>query len=609
MGALDLLEVPLRRWYVFFPVLVAAGASYGLWCTSLAGTSSTAKTEVTLAAAGIPAEMRPELDRGLENLLNPDTSGAWETGLTTTGLAWDAAQLLLGAQSFAGKEFRWQDRQERLAAAALELAGDAIEGDAASLARSIEDGVSFAVGEAGGKAAAPGDVTALTVVARNARPERALVVSWAAAEALRRAHKRAVGRLAEEWGAQIAAEEASRLRERSIASRALREIQAPQGRKPGGAGPPTAGRDVEAARERLAAQLARAEDALALIAGRKAQLAVLLETASSPDGFALLDLAERAASQPLFAGEPSPFIACALALLLAVLGATGAETLDTRLRRPRDIPHELGLPLLGVAAEVAGEPRSLPPGGIPAAAMESFHAAAARLRALNRDLELRSLVLTSALPAEGKTTVACHLALALAAKGLRVLLLDANLRRPGLHELLGAGRSPGLTELLREIAAGGGDPRLRVSRLDESLTTRVQNTKVENVLLVGAGAATEDDERLIVRDWLRPLILRFSRLADVVLCDTPALSETLDALDLAAAADGAILVVSTRQTRRRQVERARGLLLSVRTSITGVYLNRCAPDDCESHDAGAGWAPPEHVITRNTTTEVGVTSS
>ena len=124
------------------------------------------------------------------------------------------------------------------------------------------------------------------------------------------------------------------------------------------------------------------------------------------------------------------------------------ERLDRRLHDPEEAAAILGRPLLGAIAPARGKLR---PGELSAKESEAFHMLRANLRYLSIDREIRSIVVTSGAPGDGKTTVAWNLALAAASAGTDVVLVEADLRNPALGarvDLASAGHSGGLSEVL-----------------------------------------------------------------------------------------------------------------------------------------------------------------
>ena len=228
----------------------------------------------------------------------------------------------------------------------------------------------------------------------------------------------------------------------------------------------------------------------------------------------------------------------------------------------------------------------LTPGSLSQAATEAFVLTAAAIHRFTRDQELRSLIVTSAMPDEGKTTIAANLAVALAVRGARVLLVDGNLRRPAIHGLFRLENASGFAEIIEEASTGDGTPNDRVAGMDDSRFMAVASrTNVKGLNLVPAGRLSGIRAVPLDREKLRPLILRLCRLADIVIVDTPAASEGRDALALGASVDTAILAVQARSSEYHAVEWARRSLVAAGTNVLGVVLTHCAPRDL-TKDAG-----------------------
>ena len=181
-----------------------------------------------------------------------------------------------------------------------------------------------------------------------------------------------------------------------------------------------------------------------------------------------------------------------------------------------------------------------------------------RLRELAEAGKLRSLLITSALPQDGKSTTALNLATALAEQGKRsVLLIEADLHHPTLREQLGIKSWPGLAECLED----GLDPVLAVRRL----------TPLDWYLLP-AGVPRGNPTELLQSDALSSVISKLSPHFDWILIDSPPLTPLTDALALARQVDASLLVVRAHRTPRDAVERAVELL--GRKRVAGVVLNR-----------------------------------
>ncbi len=149
----------------------------------------------------------------------------------------------------------------------------------------------------------------------------------------------------------------------------------------------------------------------------------------------------------------STILGAVLGLLLGLGIAFLLEHFDRRIREPKDLEAVYGLPILGIVPRSRAIARSSrgkqgAPAALPRDEAEAFQLIRAHLRYFNVDRELRTLLITSAAPGDGKTTIARHLAGAAASVGSAVLLLEADLRRPTMARQLGVASGPGLSDVL-----------------------------------------------------------------------------------------------------------------------------------------------------------------
>jgi capsular exopolysaccharide synthesis family protein len=170
----------------------------------------------------------------------------------------------------------------------------------------------------------------------------------------------------------------------------------------------------------------------------------------------------------------------------------------------------------------------------------------------------RSLLVTSPRPDDGKTTVACNLAAALAMAGRRVLLVDANLRRPALHRVFEKVPAQGLSNCL----VGG-------ATLEQVLC----RTSLANLDVVGSGPTPPNPAELLNSELARRFIEQALTRYDQVILDTPPVLLASDAAALATMADGAVLVCRAKDNSRGQAQRAVSLLDHVGANLFGGVLN------------------------------------
>ena len=174
----------------------------------------------------------------------------------------------------------------------------------------------------------------------------------------------------------------------------------------------------------------------------------------------------------------------------------------------------------------------------------------------------KTIMITSAVPAEGKTTTNVNLAVVLAQNGARVLLVDADLRRPHVHSVLRLHRSPGLSEVLgKEVD------------VDEV----IQATAVPNLLAVTSGRLPHNPSELIGSDRMKKLLQKLRLEFDFVLCDAPSVIVVTDPLLLARHVDSVMMVVSANNARRQTILRALKLLETAHCNMVGLILNGLKP--------------------------------
>ncbi|MBX6365107.1 MAG: polysaccharide biosynthesis tyrosine autokinase [Gemmatimonadetes bacterium] len=245
----------------------------------------------------------------------------------------------------------------------------------------------------------------------------------------------------------------------------------------------------------------------------------------------------------------------ALATLLLAIGAIGLERyFKDRVESREDAERASRLHVLGLIPRLPGAARPLAVG--PRGSGEPFHMLATNLR-LGTEAFPRLLVITSASPGEGKSTIAANLAVALARDRIRVLLVDADLRRPTLHKAFGRQRTPGLSDVLvREISLDAALARHEMLGLD----------------LLPAGSARPNPPALLSSEEFSALLQQLRARYDVVVVDTTPVLAVTDASLVCAGADGIMFVVRADYTHRTAVRQAVEQLGRIRARIVGMAL-------------------------------------
>jgi polysaccharide biosynthesis transport protein len=187
-------------------------------------------------------------------------------------------------------------------------------------------------------------------------------------------------------------------------------------------------------------------------------------------------------------------------------------------------------------------------------------------RALRTSLLLSSLgsppkiiMVTSALPQEGKTTTSINCAVVLAQKGVRVLLIDADLRRPSIHKTLGMGPRTGLSNVLTGSTT-----------LEQAIT---RTSILPNLYVLPAGTPPPNPAELLASTNMRDVLAQLREEYDHVVVDTPPSLSVTDAVVLSPRADAVVLVIRSGHTTKQALRRARDILAQVNAKVVGVLLN------------------------------------
>ena len=211
----------------------------------------------------------------------------------------------------------------------------------------------------------------------------------------------------------------------------------------------------------------------------------------------------------------------------------------------------------------------------------------------------RTLVITSAAPMEGKSTVAANLGVVLAQMGIRVLLIDADLRKPRLHTIFGIESQMGLIGVLKRMAA---------SEEETENEMFIRSTELPELSVLPAGGSTSESTSLLYGDRLPKLLQRLRDQYDIVLVDTPPMLEIPDARIIGRVADTTILVVRAGATTRNAVSAA-----SQRLSDDGIDLMGAIVNDWNPANSSAGYygyaryytSSPDDQFTSNEATGTG----
>jgi polysaccharide biosynthesis transport protein len=295
------------------------------------------------------------------------------------------------------------------------------------------------------------------------------------------------------------------------------------------------------------------------------------------NNFRIVDVAR----VPNYPSEPNIPRNLAFALMLGLTSGVGLafllEGLDNTVRTTEQAQMISGLPPLGMipmgsrSAREGASPKRL----VIATSKEAVELVtqvrpqsqmAEAYRALRTSLLLSNLgappkviMITSSLPQEGKTTTSINCAVVLAQKGIRVLLIDADLRRPSIHKTLGMGPRSGLSNVLTGSAT-----------LQQTIT---RSPILPNLWILPAGTPPPNPAELLASSNMRDVLEELRGQYDHIVVDTPPTLSVTDAVVLSPRADAIVLVIRSGQTTKQALRRSRDVLMQVNAKVSGVLLN------------------------------------
>jgi len=274
----------------------------------------------------------------------------------------------------------------------------------------------------------------------------------------------------------------------------------------------------------------------------------------------LLDRAETPGSPFTPNTRRAWIMALLFGLGIGIAAAFAIDYLDDTVKTPEDVTWRLHLNFLGLVPKVHGERHPLLSGPVPHDFGEAFRALRTALVASSGTDATRVIAVTSTQPLEGKTTTAVNIALALAIGGARVLLIDADMRRPSLHKAMRLPNDRGLAELL------GGKAKMREV---------VQRCGDPNLLVISAGHTPSNPSELLGSDRMRAFVHQLmTGPFDWIIIDTPPVLAVTDAVVLAPLVHAVSFVIGAEMTRWRLAERAIETLQAGHPRSIAAILNR-----------------------------------
>jgi capsular exopolysaccharide synthesis family protein len=277
----------------------------------------------------------------------------------------------------------------------------------------------------------------------------------------------------------------------------------------------------------------------------------------------VIDRAEIPSSAVLPRTQRDLLVATLGGCLLAMGLAFGFEYFDSRIKSPEEIKAHLGVPFLGLVPAVASSAEHgeapLLLADVPVAFSESIRAIRTAVLFSSTDDQAHSVVVTSTGPSEGKTVISSSLAITLAQAGQRTLVIDADMRRPRMHEALGRPQEPGLSNVL----VG-----------DVKATEAVRTTSVPNLSVLAAGHIPPNPAELLGSKKYLDLLADLKTRFDWIIIDAPPVMPVTDASVVAHSAGGVLFVIGSEMTPRQTAATAIEQLRGANARFIGAVLNR-----------------------------------
>ncbi len=280
-------------------------------------------------------------------------------------------------------------------------------------------------------------------------------------------------------------------------------------------------------------------------------------------------------------------LAAAIGLALAVGGALLIEFLDNTVKTPEDVEQTMNLPMLGTIADIQerqGEGKLIAARYPQSPITEAFRALRTSIDYYSVDRSLKTLAVTSAGPSEGKSLVLANLAVVMAQAGRRVVVVDADMRRPMQHKIFNLVNDHGLSDA---IMATGADLSIYNHELDpgkllvsgsssspSEAPSGPQPVELGTLHVVTTGPCPPNPADLLASKRMKALVEDLTRQADIVLFDTPPAMVVTDAVVLSKLVDGVLVLADAGHTKRGAARGAVERFRQVGANLLGVVLNR-----------------------------------
>ena len=285
-----------------------------------------------------------------------------------------------------------------------------------------------------------------------------------------------------------------------------------------------------------------------------------------------------------------------MGLIIGIVFAFLVEVFDTSMGTIEDVEELLNVPVLGVIpqldSDAKGKKRS---GGAPekdrsqdlvthyrpkSMGAEAFRALRTNLQFLRLEMKGKLFLITSSFVQEGKTLNVVNLALSMAQAGNKVLLVDADLRKPLVHRVFGLSKEPGITDYVlgnyhwKEVTNSISDVMLGDFGIDDIL----QTPGMDNMNFVTAGTKPPNPTEILSSSRFKEFLTEAAKEYDFIFVDTPPILPVADATEIAPLMDGIFLVYTVGKIGRGALKRAKSTLDNVEAKVLGVILNNVKPE-------------------------------
>lgn len=265
-------------------------------------------------------------------------------------------------------------------------------------------------------------------------------------------------------------------------------------------------------------------------------------------------------------------LAAAVGFALALSAALLLEYIDDTIKSADDLTAALGLTTLGTVNRIKGQDykdKLITSHNPFSPVSEAYRILRTNLQFMTIDQSIKTIMITSPNPGEGKSITAANLGVIMAQADLKTIIVDADLRRPTMHKVFQVSNLEGLTDLLRSS--------------DNDLTHHLKNTGIENLQIITSGPLPPNPSEMLSSQRMLDLLKRLGSMADVVIFDSPPVLAVTDATVLSSRIDGVIVVTQAKRTRRDATKQVIKRLDHVGANILGAIINQVTGKGDYSH--------------------------